>query len=650
MAYRPSVDDLEEGQYKASIQDLPDSDRWMSYVEGGPSSEILKQIRERKETSEMNEQFRNLRKIGGYGIMLGAPEIPWLKTALSAKKYASLPELKGFAKSLAEIASNAGKVGASAGLGTAVLPDTNMSDVGLASLIGTGVGVPSSAAAIALRSMNPFSRITGGATLGALGGYGASQLFGGQHTGAGLSLGGLAGGLLGARSPSLEQIAAQAVSEGLTPEQKATAKVRQAAGNLADVPLDLAEASGSPIIQRMKAEATASPAGSQVFYPWAQNRQARELASYRKLLEMVSPAGARESLESPLYEKAKVNNPAVSTAPILSYIDNQLTKIPENHPHAAALRKAKTLFAPSEETLQAHAVQLAPINATENKLMQSAKNIQSTLGSSQAQEQNPLFFPSEQQRAQKQDLVGALSLHQQQLQRLADQKSRLMQQSGIGPGFGNVRDLIRTKKAIDVIAEGQGDNAVGREAAADLNHINRMINKQIDLVSPEYQAGRRVSALRQTRQEIEDAMAKSKLSGSNFFDKVLLNESEYEKLQNKLRDPNIPKGQMTPAQKRLKYMKIAFPGLSDNLVEQSGKAMASTAPELHIEHTGLLKSFLNKVYLDRYNKAVAELLINPRWEKELEDISKISSTKDRGATLGRLISGVSTGLLMNAEP
>ncbi len=42
--------------------------------------------------------------------------------------------------------------------------------------------------------------------------------------------------------------------------------------------------------------------------------------------------------------------------------------------------------------------------------------------------------------------------------------------------------------------------------------------------------------------------------------------------------------------------------------------------------------------MDRYNKAIAELMINPRWQDELQAVSKMKAGEDRGIRLGRLIS------------
>lgn len=201
-------------------------------------------------------------------------------------------------------------------------------------------------------------------------------------------------------------------------------------------------------------------------------------------------------------------------------------------------------------------------------------------------------------------------------------------------------DIVQIRKNIsDLINTKQGNEVLGSEQKRELSLINDKLKEASTAVSREYEQGLNYASQKATRNEIEESLEKSERMGSNFYDKVLANDKEYNELFHKLRDPKNP-NIITPAQKRLSAMRIAFKDLSRNLATQAGRAQAKTAVKAESPKYELLKSFINKIYMDRYHDAIAKILYSPDWHQELLRISKISSAEDRGIKLGRLISKV----------
>lgn len=583
----------------------------------------------------------DMNKAAGVMTMMLAPEIK-IGAMLPSAIRAMLPELSGGARVAADYLSSIGKTGAGGYVGAKMMGADNP-HAAMAGGIGAGTTAAMTPLMMATSSLNPLVRLAAGTGLGSMLGYGVGQMTGGSpYTTAG---GGIVGGLLGLRGSGAGQLAAQTAAQSLTPEQIATAQARQAAGQQVGVPLTLAESTGSPVLGAMQQEAAMSAPGSKVLYPFGLQRQQQEEQAYQRLLEQISPKDAVTKIESPAFraafDNAEKQGTKVDLKPVLDYINNKLPTYESGSKIAQALVQAKDRLSLTPQTAAKYQQQMAPLNQIEQNVQGTTQQLRQQIQQMQANAPDPYFRASSGYDQQMQQLQSQLAQHESVLNQIQQQKQAFMQANNIGEYENTVEGLHNAKLGIRGILEGQGEKAIGKTAAGELKQVNKILNNQLQTASPEYAAASQISNLRQVRDNIENAMAKSNLTGSNFYDKVLANRNEYEDLYARLADPQNPK-KVTLPQRNLAAMREAFPDLMDNLTAKSGKALAEKGAELNVNLGGLAKSFLNKIYMDRYNKAVADLMINPQWEKELQAIAKMKAGEDRGIRLGRLISKVAT--------
>ncbi len=379
-------------------------------------------------------------------------------------------------------------------------------------------------------------------------------------------------------------MAARNAYNAMVSENAANAAQRVPAANAQGIPLNMAEATGSPIHAQMMNQAAMSDEGSKVIYPWALMRQQAENNTMRNTANSISPNyrstgngalpfSSANTMEEAAYRHsfdiADQNNTRVNVQPVINYIDQQLPRYQENSNIAQALRRART------------ALNVTP--HTEAELLRTGQPAQ--------------------------DYENTLE------------------------------GLHNAKLGIRGILESQGENAIGNTAAGVLKQVNRRLNARMTAASPQYASANNISNMRQAREQIDKVMAEPDITGKDFYTKILKNNDEYTKLYDRLENPNNP-NIPTQAQNALEHLKTAMPDLMDNLALTSGKALAKEHPDSNFKLLDLAKTFTNKVFMNRYNKAVAELMTNPRWQDELDKVARMKQGEDRGISLGRLISKV----------
>lgn len=575
----------------------------------------------------------NMQNAAGMMTMMMAPEVKWLPEALTSK-FAQ----EGIPKLLKEYFSTVGKTGTSSAAGTAMMPGSTSKDIAQSGLIGGAFGAALTPFGMAMRSQNPMVRLAAGAGLGLAGGHAISNAtddqFGMIPDIASTAL----GAYLGTRGGGAAQMAAHNISDALTPGQINLAQGRQAAGNALNVPLTLAEKTGNPIIQEMQNQAAGTASGSKVLYPFSLNRQPQEEKAYKGFLNSVSLPNAQDKIHN-LYESAKAANPNVDVKPVVDYLDSQIRSQPEGDIKKALL-KAKTFLRPSQETMESQAALLQPYTDAENHVRASLENLKSQLPRIQNQAQSSYFnYASPVDKENVNWAQQSLDKHQSMLDQLSTAKNQIMQQNGIGDVSNKLRDLhIAQMNMHDLgqTVEGSGESSIGRTANREVQKVKDLLKQQIGKSSPDYATASDLASRNFTRGEIEKKMASSELSGSNFYDKILKNRDEYQDLYNKLGNKNNP-NKMTKPQMRLAAMREAFPDL---MKDKSGTTIGKEAPESNFSIKGLYHSMMNNLFLNKYHKAVADLLISPNWHTELMNLSHIGSGEDRGIAFGRLLSKV----------
>jgi hypothetical protein len=599
-----------------------------------------------------NTVTNDLRKIAGYGTMLAAPEIK-IASMLPSGIRSLLPEVSGGLKIGRDLLSSVGKTAAAGFTGTKILPDTTNKQAEENAALGGGLAALTTPLMMAMGSTNPFIRYLTGGALGALGGYGASQLTG--HPAITSAIGAGTGALLGGRSVAPAEMAARNAQEAMIPANTANAAQRIPAANAEGIPLNMAEATGSPIHAQMMNNAAMSDSGSKVIYPWALARQQAEEKAIADTSTKISPNypstgngalpfSSAQTMEPAAYQyafdKARQANTKVDVKPVLDYIDRALPNYEEGSKIALALRTAKSALSLTPKTALQYQAALQPARDAQLKIQNNMNKINSEISDMQANRPKAYFVRDQTgYDAKLQDLKTDLKTHQGMMDQLGSATQNFIKSNKISNYENTVEGLHNAKKGIQGIIESQGDTAVGNTAAGELKQVNKRLNAQLTSASPEYASANNISNMRQAREEIDKTMAKTDLTGKDFYNRVLKNPQEYKMLYDRLANPTNPKV-ATQAQTALSNLRTAMPDLMDNLAMVSGKALAKEHPNSNFKLLDLAKTFANKVFMNRYNKAVAELMTNPRWQDELAKVTKMKEGEDRGISLGRLISKV----------
>lgn len=612
-------------------------------------TQIDAQTKNQEPDTSVSDDFR---KLAGYATMMGAPEIK-IASMLPAGLKALLPEVTGGLKIAKDLVGSVGKTALGGYAGTKIMPDTTNQQAVDTAELGGGLAALLAPLGMAMRSANPFIRYITGGGLGALGGYGASHAMG--HPAILSALGTGIGAMLGGRSIAPAEMAARNAYDAMVPANAANAAERIPAANAEGIPLNMAEATGSPIHAQMMNNAAMSDSGSKVIYPWALMRQQAEKNAIADTSTKIAPdypsAGngalpfsSNVTMEPAAYQyafdKARQTNTKVNIKPVLNYIDQQLPNYEEGSKIAQALRNAKSALSLTPKTANEYQSALQPARDMQLKIQNNMDKLNSQISDMEENKPESYFRGSTNYDTRLQALKTDLKNHQDMINQLGSATQNFIKSNKISNYENTVEGLHNAKKGIQGIIESQGDNAVGNTAAGELKQVNKRLNAQLTEASPEYAAANNISNMRQARQNIDESMAKTDLTGKSFYDRVLKNDIEYKKLYDRLQNPNNPKVP-TPAQTALQNLKTAMPDLMDNLSMSSGKALAKEHPESNFKLLDLAKTFTNKVFMNRYNKAVAELMTNPRWQDELKKVANMKKGEDRGISLGRLISTVS---------
>lgn len=167
-----------------------------------------------------------------------------------------------------------------------------------------------------LGNANPLARFLARGITGAALGYGLGQASGNPKTGASIGLG------LGSLSSFLPgQMKQAALYNTLGSEDASTlqqAISRKQSAQSAGVPLTMLEALGTPKAQRQFNDISTSGPTAKKMYEYGMQRQPKEEAQIKDLMESISPNGSQANVIQPLYQQAFQNNvPARDLAKLL---------------------------------------------------------------------------------------------------------------------------------------------------------------------------------------------------------------------------------------------------------------------------------------------------------------------------------------------
>lgn len=202
----------------------------------------------------------------------------------------------------------------------------------------------------------------------------------------------------------------------------------------------------------------------------------------------------------------------------------------------------------------------------------------------------------------------------------------------------NVAYLDQVKRALDDM-EQTAIRAGEKNKARIYGNAGQKIVDAIEKEAPVYKKARMAAQRQIVRGQIENAMKKRAITGSNFFNKFLSNEETFNSLLRDLK--NVPQ-----AQRQLRDMKLAW----ENLVgmESTKTAVGRTAGSTNLareEMTRLWNGFKDMFGAPR-DVQRAKFIHDPNWWKEFDKVKAYKDKVKRREALANLVArGVAAGSL-----
>lgn len=164
------------------------------------------------------------------------------------------------------------------------------------------------------------------------------------------------------------------------------------------------------------------------------------------------------------------------------------------------------------------------------------------------------------------------------------------------------------------------------EARILTNTKNKFV-ETLDKVSPHYKEARELAEREITRQNLEQIFNKKGMTGINMF-KALNDKSKFKAFMNNLR--NVP-----DAQAQLRDMRTAFKNLISVPTARTAAAQSRSSMDKERSTAQALFAYLKNILSgSKHDTAAIELITNPHWAKNLEELSK-STSKEKA--LGKFI-------------
>lgn len=194
--------------------------------------------------------------------------------------------------------------------------------------------------------------------------------------------------------------------------------------------------------------------------------------------------------------------------------------------------------------------------------------------------------------------------------------------------------LNQVKRALDDM-EGAAIKAGEKTRAAEFGDARTTLLKAMDDNEPVYAQARAEAQKSIVRSNLEKAMRKKELKGSDFFNTVIKNEHEFNKLLDSLK--NVPE-----AQSKLRDMQLAWKNLI-NLSKPGNKAFR--------EETGLNQSrnlpskivdMWAEITGERRNIKALNFIHSPDWDKAFNQLRAIKDEKERMNKLSQLMARLFT--------
>lgn len=169
----------------------------------------------------------------------------------------------------------------------------------------------------------------------------------------------------------------------------------------------------------------------------------------------------------------------------------------------------------------------------------------------------------------------------------------------------------------------------------------RLVREQVDAmkglmdhINPDYKAARELSERGIARSSMERKMNDNEITGTNFYNKFLRNDNQFDKLRFSLR--NVPN-----AQQKLDDMRTVFRDLINPRTVKTAFGQTEHGMKQSRNFLDAAKDFLHSLNGRRYDRAFIELISNPRWDTEFASVMQEKEKGQKMRMLSNLLSKAS---------
>ena len=189
---------------------------------------------------------------------------------------------------------------------------------------------------------------------------------------------------------------------------------------------------------------------------------------------------------------------------------------------------------------------------------------------------------------------------------------------------------------------------LGTEERSILAQSRNELVDSLDKISPQYKQGRAIAELENTKKGLVKALNKADIKGTNIYN-LLRKDTKFDELMHSLR--NVPE-----AQEKLKKFREVTKNLVNPITPKTSVGYATTgmyegrntAKEIRNE---IIEKFASYFKGGSTGEKIAELLTNPEWDKEIDNILKLTKGEKvtakgvdiTGKALGQAFANQGTG-------
>lgn len=199
--------------------------------------------------------------------------------------------------------------------------------------------------------------------------------------------------------------------------------------------------------------------------------------------------------------------------------------------------------------------------------------------------------------------------------------------------------LDQVKRELNDMATsaGHGTNRARLFKDAETNLVKRM-----DSINGTYQSARNLAQRQIVKNKMKESVSEEALKGTSFYNKNLKNDDKFDDLLSSLKD--VPQ-----AQQQATDMREVFKTMVDSAIKTPRSAVKLSETSMSAPRSGgqWVERFMHRLQGGAYDKAMAELMTDPKWFKEVARAKKMAEPNEKARFVANLVSRASGEKLSN---